>query len=264
MKKPDQTLKASETFGISAVVLTKNEADNIVDCLASLVWTDEAIVLDSFSDDETVVLAQQAGARVQQRPFRDYADQRNAALDLVNTEWVFFVDADERATPALAEEIRQVTEHRPEVGWWVPRYNYIFGHRMRGTGWYPDYQLRLFRRDRGWYNPERRVHELVILDGPAGHLRNSLIHYNYADLHDFRGRQARYTSYDAEVLYAAGQRARLHNFLLQPLRELHRRFWTYAGYRDHVYGLLLSFLMAYYEFVKYRKLWQRQRKSVWH
>lgn len=247
---------------ISAVVLTKNEADNIVECLASLVWADERIVLDSLSDDDTVVLAQQAGARVYQRHFRDYADQRNAALDLITTDWVFFVDADERATPELAEEVRQVTAHSPEAGWWVPRHNYIFGHRMRGAGWYPDYQLRLFRRDLGWYNPDRRVHELVILDGPAGYLQNPLIHYNYDDFREFRERQAKYTDYDAAVMYEAGQRARPRNFILQPLREFRRRFWTEAGYRDRFYGVLLSLLMAYYEFVKYRKLWQLQRQDT--
>lgn len=246
---------------VSAVVLTKNEAHNIVACLASLAWADERIVLDSFSEDDTVVLAQQAGACVYQRPFRDYADQRNAALELVTTDWVFFVDADERATPELAGEIRQVTTQRSEVGWWVPRHNYIFGHRMRGAGWYPDYQLRLFRPDRGRYDPARRVHELVVLDGPAGYLQSPLIHYNYATLREFCVRQARYTDYDAAVLYDAGRRARPHNFLLQPLREFRRRFLSEAGYRDHFYGLLLSLLMAYYEFVKYRKLLRLQHQA---
>ncbi|MFQ5854894.1 MAG: glycosyltransferase family 2 protein [Anaerolineae bacterium] len=243
-------------------MLTKNEADNIVECLASLTWTDELLVLDSFSDDDTVVLAQRAGARVYQRRFRDYADQRNAALDLVTSDWVFFVDADERVTPELAEEVRQATAHRPEVGWWVPRHNYIFGHRMRGAGWYPDYQLRVFRRDRGWYDPDRRVHELVILDGPAGYLQNALIHYNYDSFLEFRQRQAVYMDYDAAIMYASGQRARPHNFILQPLRELRRRFWSEAGYRDGFYGVLLSCLMAYYEFVKYRKLWRLQRQKT--
>jgi hypothetical protein len=246
---------------ISAVVLTKNEADNIVECLASLAWVDERIVLDSFSDDATVALAQQAGAQVHQQRFQDYADQRNAALKLVTTPWVFFVDADERATPALAEEVRDVMTHREEAGWWVPRHNYIFGHRMRATGWYPDYQLRLFRPELGWYNPERRVHELVTLQGQAGYLQNPLIHYNYRSFQEFRERQAKYMDYDAAILYQAGQRARPHNFLLQPLREFRRRFWTEAGYRDHVYGIFLSLLMAYYEFVKYRKLWQLQHQD---
>lgn len=246
---------------ISAVVLTKNEADHIVECLASLAWADDQIVLDSYSDDDTVALAQQTSARVFQRRFRDYADQRNAALDLVTTDWVFFVDADERVTSELVAEVRQATTHRPEVGWWVPRHNFIFGHRMRGTGWYPDYQLRLFRRDRGWYNPSRRVHEVVILDGPAGYLENPMIHYNYDSFREFRQRQAKYTDYDAAIMYAAGQRARPHNFVLQPLREFRRRFWSEAGYRDRFYGALLSFLMAYYEFVKYRKLWRLQRQK---
>jgi (heptosyl)LPS beta-1,4-glucosyltransferase len=245
---------------ITAVVLTRDESDNIQECLATLRWADDLIVLDSYSDDDTVALAYGAGARVYQRRFRDWADQRNAALDLVATDWVLFVDADERVTPALAAEVRDVATHRPEVGWWVPRHNYIVGHRMRATGWYPDYQLRLFQRDHGWYNPERRVHELVILDGPAGYLDNPLIHYNYATWREFRQRQAQYSEHDAAVLHAAGQRARPHNLILQPLREFKRRIWSESGYRDQRHGLMLSMLMAYYEFVKYRRLWELQRQ----
>lgn len=247
---------------VTVVVLTKNEADNIVECLATVAWADETIVLDSYSEDDTVALAQEAGARVYQRSFRDYADQRNVALDLVTTEWVFFVDADERVTPELAEEIQQVIQRSPEAGWWVPRHNYIFGHRMRGAGWYPDHQLRLFRPELGWYNPDRRVHEVVILHGPAGYLENPLIHYNYENLREFRERQQEYTDYDALIMAEAGQRARLHSFILQPLREFSRRFWSEAGYRDRLYGVFLSALMAYYEFVKYRKLWKLQREKA--
>lgn len=246
--------------GISAIVLTRNEAHNIVDCLAGLAWADERIVLDTASEDGTVALAEAAGASVYERPFRDFAEQRNAALGLANHDWVFFVDADERCTPPLAAEIRRVIVEREEVGWWVPRYNFIFGHRMRATGWYPDYQLRLFRRDRGRYDPDRPVHELVILDGPAGYLVNPLIHYNYKTLAEFRARQQRYTDLDARLLWDAGQRARLHHLVLQPLREFRRRFFTWQGYRDGRYGLLLSGLMAYYEYVKYRKLWGLQRR----
>lgn len=246
---------------VTAVVLTRNESPNIEGCLATLAWADDVMVLDSYSDDDTVALAHGAGARVYQRRFRDWADQRNAALDLVATEWVLFIDADERVTPELASEAQDVVVRRPEVGWWVPRHNYIVGHRMRATGWFPDYQLRLFRRDRGWYNPQRRVHELVILDGPAGYLDSPLIHYNYATWREFRERQARYADHDAQMLYAAGQQARPHNLLLQPLREFKRRFWTESGYRDGRHGLVLSLLMGYYEFVKYRELWHLLRSE---
>lgn len=246
-------------MGVSIVVLTKNEERHLPDCLASLTWGDELIVLDSGSTDRTLEIARAHGATVHQRPFRNYADQRNAALDLIAHDWVFFVDADERVTPVLAEEVRMVMREGSPVGYWVPRHNYIFGKRIGHAGWFPDYQLRLFRRDKGRYDPAREVHELVVLDGTAGYLQNPLIHLNYETLAEFRARQQVYTDYDARVLWNQGQRARPHNLILQPLREFRRRYFTLEGYKDGWHGLLLSGLMAYYEWVKYRKLRRMER-----
>lgn len=244
---------------ISVVVLTRNEEKNIGPCLETLQWADELIALDSFSDDATVEIAQGMGAEVHQRRFVNYPLQRNAALRLASREWVFFVDADERVTPELAEEIRRVVDEAGFVGWWVPRKNYIFGKWIRHAGWFPDYQLRLLRRDKAWYDEEREVHELVNLDGEAGYLENLMIHYNYDTVRQFRARQQTYTDYEARMMFESGERARLRNFMLQPLRQFHWRYVTLQGYRDGWHGLLLSLLMAYYEVVRYRKLWRLER-----
>lgn len=241
---------------ISAVILTKNEARNIADCLASVRWADEVLVLDSFSTDDTVAIAQAQGARLAQRAFQDWADQRNAALNLAVGEWVFFVDADERATPELAAEIRGVSAQDSPVGWWVPRRNYIFGQWIRHAGWSPDYQLRLLRRGRARYDPTRPVHELVLLDGEDGHLQNPLLHYNYDRLSQFIAKQNRYTSLEARELQAKSIRARPWSPILQPWREFWRRYVTLEGYKDGGHGLLLSLLMAYYSGVTYVKLWR--------
>ena len=152
------------------------------------------VVSDSFSDDGTVERARAGGAYVVQRPFDNFAGQRNAALETVNADWVFFVDADERITPELAAEVRQVICEQPKSGWWVPRHNYIAGQRVRYGGFYPDYQLRLLRRDRARYDPARPVHEVVLLDGPDGNLQNVMIHYNYDSWAQFRAKQRRYAS----------------------------------------------------------------------
>ncbi len=238
---------------VAAVVLTLNEESHIEDCLASLAWADRRVVFDSFSSDRTVELAGQAGAEVLQHPFENYARQRNAALDRVESEWIFFVDADERATPELAAEVRQVTAgDYPEVAWSVPRHNYIFGRLTLGAGWYPDYQMRLVRRGRARW--ERPVHEVAVIDGPAGRLHNPLIHYNYDDLADFVARQRRYTDYDAGILFHEGVRPRFYTPYAQALRHFWYRFVTLRGMRDGLHGLRLSLLMAYYEAVKYRKL----------
>jgi len=247
---------------LSAIILTQNEERNIVDCLRSLSWADEVLVLDSGSEDATVALAQEMGARVETRPFDSFPRQRNAALELARGEWLFFVDADERATEELAGEVRKAIAQEEAGGFWVPRRNYIFGRWIRYAGWYPDYQLRLFRRHKGRYDESREVHELVILDGPEGHLENPLIHYNYDNIAQFIERQNRYTAMEAAYLFRGGARAKVRNFILQPCREFWRRYITLEGYRDSRHGLLLSLLMAYYEGVKYLKLWRLQRRGA--
>lgn len=244
---------------ISAIVLTRNEEGNIAECLNTLRWADELLVLDSFSDDATVEIAGAMGAEVQQRRFDNYALQRNAALRIAGKEWVFFVDADERATHELADEIRRAVLDEGLDGWWVPRKNYIFGRWIRHAGWYPDYQLRLLRRDSSRYDERREVHELVELDGQAGYLHSPLIHYNYDTVREFCDKQDRYTEYEVRMLFESGQRARPWNLVLQPLRQFRWRYLTLRGYRDGWRGLLLSCLLAYYELVRYWRLWRWQR-----
>ena len=241
---------------LAVVVLTKNEEGNIRACLQSVGWADKLYVLDSLSTDRTVELARQAGAEVRQRPFANYPDQRNAALEMFAAEWIFFVDADERGTPELGAELRRVIIAGSTVGWWVPRHNYIWGRWIRHAGWYPDYQLRLLKRGFARYDPTREVHEVVILDGPEGHLQNPLIHYNYATVRQFLRRQDFYADYEASILVKQGLRPRLHNLVLQPLREFLRRYVSLQGYKDGGHGLLLSLLMAYYTFVAY---WRARR-----
>lgn len=232
-----------------AVILTKNEARHIQDCIASVAWADQVLVSDSYSEDDTPALAKAAGAVVVQRAFTGWADQRNAALQTARDRgatWVFFVDADERATPELATEIRSVVADRPEVGWAVPRYNFIVGRQVRHGGFYPDYQMRLLRVGQARYDPSRPVHEVVLLDGPSGRLTHPLIHYNYDTWGQFHAKQRRYAALEAQILAERGIRPRPHNFILQPLREFRRRYVTLSGYRDGLHGLKLCLLLAYY------------------
>ena len=242
---------------LAAVVLTWNEEAHIRECLASLAWADERVVFDDYSTDATAALAEAAGARVLSHRFENFAAQRNAALEAVEADWILFVDADERVTPALAEEIQRVIGYKGQearAGWWIPRHNYMIGHRMRGGGWYPDAQLRLLRRGRARYDPSRPVHEIVLLDGEAGYLENPFIHYNYDTVSQFRRKMGRYTEFEARILDEQRVRVRPWTYATMPLREFWRRFVTLRGYRDHVYGLLFCGLMAWYTFVTYVRL----------
>ncbi len=244
---------------IAAVILTLNEEKNIRDCVASVGWADRVVVVDTLSTDNTVALAQAGGAEVISHPFEDYSQIRNVALDAVACPWIFFVDADERATPELAAEIRRVTAERPENGWWVPRHNYIFGRLTLGAGWYPDYQMRLLRQGTARY--ERPVHEIVVLDGQDGYLENPLLHFNYDTVAQFRAKQARYTDYDARILLKEGVRPRPYTPFIQPLRHFAWRFVSLRGHRDGWHGLRLCLLTAWYEAVKYRKLARLAREA---
>ena len=247
---------------LTAIVLTHNEAEHIADCIKSLRFADRVIVFDSFSADDTVPIAQAAGADILQHEFVDYANQRNAALDAADetTDWVLFVDADERVTDALAEEIRNKIRLPEYAGWRIPRHNYIFGKLTKGAGWYPDYQTRLLRVGQAYYDTQRQVHELVKLYGQEGAIRQPLVHYNYRDLAQFREKQTRYARLEARSLYAQGVQPRTRTVVTQPLRHFYWRFVTLGGYRDRWHGLRLSLLMAWYEYRKFRALaamWQK-------
>lgn len=238
---------------LSIIVLTLNEEKHLPDCLKSLAWADEIIVFDSFSTDGTVEIARAMGAKISQRKFDNYAGQRNAALESTSAEWVFFVDADERATPELAAEIKSKLAE-PQAGWWVPRHNYIFGTLTKHAGWFPDYQLRLLRRAHARYTPDRVVHELVELNGAEGHLQNPLTHLNYETVEEFIRKQTYYARYDAERLQREGHRFRARQLLTMPLRQFWWRFITLHGWKDGWHGLRLSLLMGRFELEKYRLL----------
>jgi hypothetical protein len=247
---------------VAAVVLTLNEAKHVVACVATLGWADDVLVFDSYSSDDTVALATAAGARVVQHRFENYAQQRNAALAAVSTDWVFFVDADERVDETLAREVRAAAASGAHDVWAVPRHNYLFGRLTLGAGWYPDFQARLFRVGHSGYDPDRHVHELPVFDGELGKLTRELTHYNYESVAQFHDKQRKYSDYDAQILFNRGVRPKPHNFVLQPLREFNRRFFTWRGYRDGLHGLRLSLLMAYYNLRMYRRLaalWRENR-----
>jgi len=271
---------------LSIVVLTHNEERHLRDCLASVRdLADELLVLDDHSTDRTLDIAREMGARIEHRALDSFPMQRNAAIELARGDWLFFIDADERATPALGAEIRDAirnsqfaiqnskfdTDAQPSkienrkseiVGFWVPRRNIILGKEIRHTGWSPDYQPRVLRKGRARFDPARAVHELVLWDGAAGYLREPLIHYNYETLAQFRAKQIVYTRYEAQVWHAEGKRARWRGALGQPAREFLRRYISLQGWRDGGHGLLLSALMAYYAWVRWNLLREMQNQSL--
>ncbi len=240
---------------LAAVILAYNEEFNIRDCIQSVQWADRVVVVvDPRCADRTVEFAQAAGAEVIVNPFQNFAQQRNDALHAVEADWILFIDADERSSPAQAEEVRALIAAGQHNGYWIPRHNYIFGKLTRHTGWYPDYQMRLLRRGQARYDPDRPVHELVLVEGEPGYMTAPFVHYNYLNFAQFAEKQRRYVQYDARILQEQGIRPKPHKFVTQPARQFIWRYITLQGYKDGLHGLRLSLLMAWYEFQKYVNL----------
>jgi glycosyltransferase involved in cell wall biosynthesis len=233
---------------LTAAVIARDEERMLPDCLRSIAFADERLVLvDAATLDRTREVGRIQAARVEERPFDNFAAQRDAALRLAAGDWVLFVDADERVSPALRDEVlRTIANANGTRGFWIPRHNYLMGRVVRHAGWFPDYQLRLLERRFAHFDPVRVVHELAIVDGPIGHLREPLVHLNRASLADFVRRQERYCPMEAERWRATYGRPRPRALVGQPVREFWRRYVALEGYREGPLGLVLSLLLAYY------------------
>lgn len=241
------------------MVLVLNEGHRIATCLERLQWADRIVVVDAFSTDDTVLIAEKFGAEVIQKQWVNFADQRNFALQNIEADWVVFVDADEIVPDDLAREICNAISGRPRfAAYWIPRKNNIFGHEMLGAGWYPDYQLRVIKRGCAKFDLARPVHEVAIVDGDCGRLIAHLVHEGPTSISEFRTHQNKYVELQAEGLDMRGVRARKHSPISQAIKEWFRRMITWKGYRDGQYGLLTACLMAEHEFKVYKKLAELQ------
>lgn len=245
---------------LSVAIIARDEERHIGDCLASVanLATEVVVLLDDRSRDRTGAICREYGAQVYVEPWRGYPAQRNRALQLCRSAWVFFVDADERVTAELRQEIGALlhpehaagTGETTIAGYWIPRHNIFFGQTLRGGGWYPDYQLRLLRRTHSRYDESRLVHELVAVTGTTGKLTGHLRHLNIERLGEFWHKQTTYALAEAHTLHAAGQRVRWRNFLGAPAREFWRRYIVLGGWRDGLLGLFLCSVLAWFEVVR--------------
>ncbi len=244
---------------LTVTVITHNEAPHISAALESVSWADEIIVIDSRSTDDTVELAGRLATRVEVRDWPGYGAQKNYAASMASNDWILSLDADERVTPALASEIRELLAGSPAAsGYRIPRVAFHLGKWIRTTDWYPDYQLRLYDRRAGRWN-ERRVHESIELNGSPGQLRRELQHYPYRDISHHLQTIDRYTTLAAEEWHASGRRASGPEILFHTEWAFARNFVFKAGFKDGAAGLIVSSLNSYYVFLKLAKLWELGR-----
>jgi (heptosyl)LPS beta-1,4-glucosyltransferase len=258
-EEPGQERRA----GVSAVIITLNEEHHLGPCLDSLRWVDEIVVVDAGSTDRTVDLARAAGARVFVRDWSGYGLQKNFGFEQALGEWLLVIDADERVSDALADEIRgrlAAGALAVHAAYDVPRQNYFFGRWLRWGGAFPDRQIRLIRRGRARYN-SILLHEQLLVDGTVGHLSGHLVHEAARTVTDRLTKLDRYADYAA--IETSKRRRRVHwwDLLLRPAVIFGKLYILKQGFRDGLAGLIYCGLASLYEFTKYAKVWERTREG---
>ncbi|MBN1884608.1 MAG: glycosyltransferase family 2 protein [Candidatus Krumholzibacteriota bacterium] len=246
---------------VSLVVITRDEEENIARCIESAAGVGETIVVDSHSGDQTREIARSLGATVLERDFVSNADQKNWAIERTSGEWVLILDADERLTPALRDEIaRSVDDPRGADGWYIRRRNDFLGRRIDHCGWGRDRVLRLFRRGAGRY-PERAVHERFRLDGEARLLVEPMLHSPYRDMADYLDRMRSYSLRGAAELHGRGA-SWFPAILLRPAWRFMRMYVVQLGFLDGAAGLVLCGAAAAGVFFKYAALRELGRRDA--
>jgi glycosyltransferase involved in cell wall biosynthesis len=246
---------------LSAIVITRNEAANIGECLDSLAFCDQRIVVDCGSTDRTAEVAREKGALVEFHEWRGFGAQKNHALSLATGTWVLSIDADERVTSELAAAIREAVAVGDADAWEFPRLSSFCDRQMRHSGWYPDYVLRLFRRGKARFD-DVIVHERVICAGIVKRLRPPLIHHPVARLEDALSRMDRYSTASAEQIVARGRKVSFMTGIGHGLYSFLRTYILRAGFLDGAEGFLLAVANAEGSYYRYMKAWlaTRERK----
>lgn len=247
---------------ISVVINTRNEEENIKRCLESVKWADEVIVADMHSEDKTVQVAKKMGAKVFSHKFLPYVEPaRNFAISKVTGDWILILDPDEEVSPFLAKTLQELAEKSQDFTYFrLPRKNIIFNKWIRHSRWWPDYNIRFFKK--GSLHWPAKIHSVPLTRGEGSDLEakeiNAISHYHYQTISQYLERLSRYTEIQAEDLVKSGYHFNWRDMLKKPMGEFLSRFFAGEGYRDGLHGLVLSLLQAFSELVKYLKVWEKE------
>jgi glycosyltransferase involved in cell wall biosynthesis len=249
---------AGASVKLSAIIITRNEAANLPDCLASLSFCDEIVVVDQASADDTAAIATHAGARVVERPhFTGFGRQKQAALDEATGDWVFSIDADERVPDALAREIRVAVERGQHAGYRIKRRNFFLGRYLKYGGWYPDRVLRLARRDAAHFTHDA-VHERLDVKGSVGDLANDMLHMSYRTIDDVLTKQRRYALLSAKVRRERGTQGGLAAASVRSFFTFVKCYFLQFGFLDGGQGYVAARGRAQETFWRYLAAgWER-------
>lgn len=245
---------------LSVILITKNEQENIRECLESVRWADEIIVVDSGSTDKTVEYTRKYTKKIFEREWQGFGATKNFALSKAKGEWVLSIDADERVTPELATEIQKVVQSRTTrfVGYSFPRKAFFLGRWIKHCGWYPGRVVRLFRRNAGTFT-DSQVHESLRVAGAVGELSADLLHFTDPNLFHYFQKLNRYTSLAVDEMAARNESFSLSQLVFRPLWTFIRMYMIKLGFLDGIEGFILCVLSSCYVFTKYAKLWEAQQ-----
>ena len=235
---------------ISVTIITLNEEKNICECLESLSWADEIVVLDSQSNDRTVELARRYTDKVFIEPWSGQGAHKNRAIDLAQGPWIFSIDADERVPPELALEIQDVVQNASRDAYALRRQNMYRGQWIRHCGWWPDWVTRLFRKGKARFNDEV-IHDTLETNGSIGKLKKPLIHHSFENASSFLERAHRYSAHQAEMMFRNGRRASLFTAFSHASFECLNTYLFRRGFLDGSAGLLIAISNGIGTFYKY-------------
>ena len=246
---------------ISAVISAYNEEKNIKECLQSLTFVDEIIVIDNSSTDKTTQIAKKFTSKIYSQPNRKMLNtNKNYGFSKAKNTWILNLDADERCTPELKKEIEDLFKKEISFsGFEMPRKNIIFGKWIRHGIWWPDYQLRLFKREKGKFDC-RHVHEKLNLKGKLGKLKNPLVHYSYQTIDQYIYKFTHiYTDSEVENFLKSDKKIYWWDAIRMPVDDFLANFLARKLYKEGLHGLILSILQSFYAFVVFCKIWEKQK-----
>ncbi len=247
---------------ITAIIPTKNEAVHIEAVLASVAWCDEILVVDSFSTDNTVELAKKYTSRVIESEYINSASQKNRAIPQAAHEWILLVDADERVTPELKNEIQNLLKQDiiPHDAYWIYRKNYFMGKEVKYSGWQRDKVIRFFKRDTCRYE-EKHVHAEVITSGSVSKLKNKLVHNTYKDIFHYLEKWDRYSTWSANDAAKKVKRPGFFHFIIKPAFRFFKHYIIDLGFLDGWTGFIVCSLAAKGVFMRYVKLYGMMKEK---
>jgi glycosyltransferase involved in cell wall biosynthesis len=246
---------------LSVIVPCFNEETVIAECLESVKFADEIMVVDSFSTDRTLEIARRYTSRVLQHEYVNSAAQKNWAIPQAKHPWVLIVDSDERVTPELADEIRAILQNPGCDGYWIRRRNFFLGKEIRHGSWGTDKVLRLFRRDSARYQ-DKHVHAEIEMEGRIGWCRGRLCHYSFRSLNDFQRKITRYTDWGAMNAKAKGTPGSGWRIFVHSIGHFLKSYVLKLGFLDGTEGLIIAFTEADNAFLKYAKLWELENSRA--